>query len=124
MGRMLLEAIAASEYNVELSAAILRPDSALCGVDTGTLLGGTPSGVLFTEDIKVAVNEVDVLVDFTPPAAAVLNAQYCAAMGTPYITLHDQDIIHPLKEVDAAAQAWETTPEQVVELLNYIVNQE
>jgi 4-hydroxy-tetrahydrodipicolinate reductase len=86
MGRMLLEAIAASEYNVELSAAILRPDSALCGVDTGTLLGGTPSGVLFTEDIKAAVTAVDVLVDFTPPAAAVLNAQYCAAMGTPLVS--------------------------------------
>jgi len=86
MGRMLLEAIAASEYNVELSAAILRPDSALCGVDTGTLLGGAPSGVLFTEDITAAVNEVDVLVDFTPPAAAVLNAQYCAAMGTPLVS--------------------------------------
>jgi 4-hydroxy-tetrahydrodipicolinate reductase len=83
---MLLEAIAASEYNVVLSAAILRPGSALCGVDTGTLLGGTPSGVLFTEDIKVAVSEVDVLVDFTPPAAAVLNAQYCAATGTPLVS--------------------------------------
>jgi YtoQ family protein len=55
---------------------------------------------------------------------AAFDAGYCAAMGTPYITLHDQDIIHPLKEVDAAAQAWATTPEQVVELLNYIVNQE
>ncbi|MBT6572579.1 MAG: hypothetical protein HON21_18260, partial [Gammaproteobacteria bacterium] len=55
---------------------------------------------------------------------AAFDAGYCAAMGTPYITLHDQDITHPLKEVDAAAQAWATTPEQVVELLNYIVNQE
>lgn len=55
---------------------------------------------------------------------AAFDAGYCAAIGTPYITLHDQDIIHPLKEVDAAAQAWATTPEQVVEILNYIVNQE
>ena len=55
---------------------------------------------------------------------AAFDAGYCAAIGTPYITLHGKDIIHPLKEVDAAAQAWATTPEQVVELLNYIVNQE
>ena len=86
MGRMLLEAIAASETNVELSAAILRPNSALCGVDTGTLLGDTPSGVLFSEDAKAAIGEVDVLVDFTPPDAAVLNAQHCAAVGTPLVS--------------------------------------
>ncbi|RLB72560.1 MAG: hypothetical protein DRH06_11330, partial [Deltaproteobacteria bacterium] len=39
----------------------------------------------------------------------------------PYITLHNEDIIHPLKEVDAAAMAWATTPEQVVKILKYII---
>ncbi len=52
---------------------------------------------------------------------AAFDAGYCAALGTPYITLHDEDIIHPLKEVDAAAMAWATTPEQVVEILKYVV---
>lgn len=52
---------------------------------------------------------------------AAFDAGYCAAMGTPYITLHDEDIIHPLKEVDAAAMAWATTPEQVVEILKYVI---
>src|SRR5690606_42105522 len=51
---------------------------------------------------------------------AAFDAGYCAAMGTPYITLHDDDIVHPLKEVDAAAMAWAQTPEQVVELLKYV----
>ena len=32
---------------------------------------------------------------------AAFDAGYCAALGKPYITLHDEDIIHPLKEVDA-----------------------
>ncbi|MDG1772117.1 MAG: YtoQ family protein [Oceanicoccus sp.] len=54
---------------------------------------------------------------------AAFDAGYCAALGKPYITLHNDDIIHPLKEVDAAAQAWATTPEQVVELLRYTINQ-
>ena len=54
---------------------------------------------------------------------AAFDAGFCAALGTPYITLHDEDIIHPLKEVDAAAMAWATTPEQVVELLTYVVSQ-
>ncbi|ARN74020.1 YtoQ family protein [Oceanicoccus sagamiensis] len=53
---------------------------------------------------------------------AAFDAGYCAALGTPYITLHNDDIIHPLKEVDAAALAWATSPEQVVELLTYIIN--
>jgi len=35
-------------------------------------------------------------------------------------TLHAENIIHPLKEVDAAALAWATTTEQVVEILKYV----
>lgn len=53
---------------------------------------------------------------------AAFDAGYCAALGKPYITLHAEDIIHPLKEVDAAAMAWAQTPEQVVELLKYVIS--
>ena len=53
---------------------------------------------------------------------AAFDAGYCAALSKPYITLHAEDIIHPLKEVDAAAMAWAQTPEQVVELLKYVVS--
>ncbi len=51
---------------------------------------------------------------------AAFDAGYCAALGKPYITLHDESIIHPLKEVDAAAMAWATTPSQVVSILKYV----
>jgi len=50
---------------------------------------------------------------------AAFDAGYCAAIGKPYITLHDENIIHPLKEVDASAMAWAQTPEQVVQILKY-----
>ncbi len=53
---------------------------------------------------------------------AAFDAGYCAALGKPYITLHSDEIIHPLKEVDAAAHAWATTPSQVVETLKYLVS--
>jgi len=53
---------------------------------------------------------------------AAFDAGQCAALGKPYITLHDDDIIHPLKEVDAAAMAWATTPSQVVEMLAYVTD--
>jgi YtoQ family protein len=55
---------------------------------------------------------------------AAFDAGCCAATGTPYITLHNEDIIHPLKEVDASAMAWATTPEQVVEILKYVITKE
>ena len=50
---------------------------------------------------------------------AAFDAGMCAALGKSYITLHDESIIHPLKEVDGAAMAWAQTPEQVVEVLKY-----
>lgn len=52
---------------------------------------------------------------------AAFDAGYCAAAGKPYITLHDESIIHPLKEVDAAAMAWAQSPEDVVKILSYVV---
>ena len=51
---------------------------------------------------------------------AAFEAGLCAALGKPYITLHDEDIIHPLKEVDAAAMAWAKTPAEVVDILKYV----
>ncbi|HAD10194.1 MAG TPA: hypothetical protein DCF62_11990 [Porticoccaceae bacterium] len=53
---------------------------------------------------------------------AAFDAGYCAALGKPYITLHGENITHPLKEVDALAMAWTRTPEQVVEILNYVTS--
>lgn len=52
---------------------------------------------------------------------AAFDAGYCAALGTPYITLHAADIIHPLKEVDASALAWAQTTDQVIEILRYVL---
>ena len=65
----------------------------------------------------------------TPTVAAdkpvvAFDAGYCAALDTPFIALHDEKIIHPLKEVDAAAMAWATTAEQVVEILKYVTSKE
>jgi len=48
------------------------------------------------------------------------DAGYCAALGKPYVTLHSEDIIHPLKEVDATAHAWATSVQQIIETLKYI----
>ena len=51
---------------------------------------------------------------------AAFDAGFCAAKSKPYITLHDEDIVHALKEVDAAAMAWAQTPDQIVQILKYV----
>ncbi|MEE4190846.1 MAG: YtoQ family protein [Halieaceae bacterium] len=53
---------------------------------------------------------------------AAFDAGYLAALGKPYITLHDEAIVHPLKEVDAAAMAWARTPAEVVDILKYVTS--
>ena len=53
---------------------------------------------------------------------AAFDAGYAAALGKPIITLHDPDLTHALKEVDGAALATAQTPEQVVEVLNYVIS--
>lgn len=52
---------------------------------------------------------------------AAFDAGYAAAKNKPYITLHDPELTHALKEVDGAALATAQTPEQVVEILHYVV---
>jgi len=51
---------------------------------------------------------------------AAFDAGIAAGLGIPTIIMHSPDLTHPLKEVDAAAQAVTETPEQVVEILKYI----
>jgi len=51
---------------------------------------------------------------------AAFDAGFCAALDIPYITLHDETLIHALKEVDGTAQAWATSPLQIVKILTYL----
>ena len=55
---------------------------------------------------------------------AAFDAGYAVARGKPIITLHDQELTHPLKEVDAAAMAVAERPEQVVEILAYVTTKD
>ena len=53
---------------------------------------------------------------------AAFDAGYAAALGKSLIVMHGPEHQHPLKEVDAAALAVTETPEQVVQILNYVIN--
>ncbi len=52
---------------------------------------------------------------------AAFDAGYAAALGKSLIVLHGAEHQHPLKEVDAAALAVAETPQQVVEILRYVL---
>ncbi len=51
---------------------------------------------------------------------AAFDAGYAAALNKPVITLHSPEHRHALKEVDAAALAVASTPQQVVKILGYV----
>jgi len=52
---------------------------------------------------------------------AAFDAGYAVARGKPIIVLHPPNLVHPLKEVDAAAMAVAENPGQVAEILRHMV---
>jgi YtoQ family protein len=52
---------------------------------------------------------------------AAFDAGMAAALGKPLVTLHPEQHDHALKEVDRAALAVAREPEQVVEILQYVM---
>jgi YtoQ family protein len=52
---------------------------------------------------------------------AAFDAGYAAALGKPLVTLHPEQLDHALKEVDRAALAVARQPEQVVDVLRYVL---
>ncbi len=53
---------------------------------------------------------------------AAFDAGFAVALGKSLVILHPPEHAHALKEVDAAAQAVAETPEQVVDILDYVIN--
>lgn len=80
MGRTLIEAVAQNP-DTTLSAAIERPDSTLLGADAGELAGLGRNGVRVVGSLEEVIDAFDVLIDFSAPAASVINARLCAASG-------------------------------------------
>lgn len=55
---------------------------------------------------------------------AAFDAGYAAALGKAIISLHDPVLTHALKEINGAASATAETPEQVVQILTYLLTDE
>lgn len=54
---------------------------------------------------------------------AAFDAGYAVALGKPLIVLHDAELDHALKEIDAAAQATARSADEVVAILKYVITQ-
>ena len=80
MGKTLIEAVNMAE-GCELSAALEHPESSLIGADAGELAGFGKNGVHIAGNIQDVIDDFDVLIDFTVPAATLANATACGAAG-------------------------------------------
>jgi 4-hydroxy-tetrahydrodipicolinate reductase len=84
-GRMAREVMIAilARGDLSLGAAVARPGSPHVGEDAGTIVGGPRCGIGVTDDPR-ALAEVDVVVDFSTPAA--LAAALPAIPGRPLVS--------------------------------------
>ena len=78
MGRMLIEAVQDNSQTI-LNAAIERQGSSLVGADAGEVAAIDRLEVQIVDDLKVVINDIDVLIDFSLPDATEQNMQICAA---------------------------------------------
>ncbi|MDD2713355.1 MAG: 4-hydroxy-tetrahydrodipicolinate reductase [Simplicispira sp.] len=79
MGRMLIEAVQASDDCVLAGALDIAASPAL-GADAAAFLGQS-SGVLITSDLHAGLQGADVLIDFTRPEGTLAHLQVCAELG-------------------------------------------
>ena len=80
MGKTLIEAVQQAE-GAGLGAAIDRPDSSLVGADAGELAALGKIGVRLSGDLRDALEQFDVLVDFTHPSVTLKNLEICRQAG-------------------------------------------
>lgn len=81
MGRVLIEAVRNAD-DAELGAVIVLADDPLAGVDAGAIAGlGITLNVVAATSVEAVLNQFDVLIDFTAPAATMANIELCRKAG-------------------------------------------
>lgn len=103
MGAELVKAVCADSRAV-LAAAIDRPDSPALGQDAGAVAGGPATGVVVTSDLKAALSNIDVAIDFSRADAVAATADACAAAGVALMIGTTGLSAGTLQRIDAAAR--------------------
>ena len=102
MGQMVIEQVGVTEGCV-IAGASEQPGHASIGEDAGVIAGVGALGVSVVDDPAAMMAGVDVVVDFTVPAATVQHAEMAAAAGVAMVIgttgLNDEQA----KAIDAAA---------------------
>ena len=102
MGRTLVEAISLAE-GLTLTAAIERPESTLLGADAGELAGQGKNGVAVVDSLAAVIDDIDVLIDFSVPAATLANLALCTANNTAIVIGTTGFTAEQQGEIDKAA---------------------
>lgn len=76
MGRQLIQSAAQIE-GVTLGAAFERQGSSLIGSDAGELAGIGICGVTITDNLELAKDQFDLLIDFTRPEGTLAHLNFC-----------------------------------------------
>ena len=80
MGRTLVAAVE-QDAQARLGAGIVAPGSSLKGADIGELAGLGKLGISALDSLAGAVDDFDVLIDFTSPRVTLDNLAFCAEHG-------------------------------------------
>lgn len=128
------DGIKAKNLHIEISAPVTNHEAS---DDCGDVILGKEDNAFWKDNKAAKINAIrtrkliedaDVVVvrfgDKYRQWNAAFDAGFASALGKSIITLHDEALIHPLKEVNAAALASAQTPEQVVEILAYTLSAE
>jgi 4-hydroxy-tetrahydrodipicolinate reductase len=80
MGQCLIKAAALAEHT-ELTAAVSRAESPVIGIDAGVVAGIGNIGVQVVDNLTKIVDQFDILIDFTRPAASMSFIEICRQAG-------------------------------------------
>ncbi|AML51294.1 YtoQ family protein [Falsihalocynthiibacter arcticus] len=126
------EIIAGAEgLNIEFSSPVTDHGAsddcgvAIMGAETDKFWHDHKGAKLNAIRTRKAISEADVVVvrfgEKYRQWNAAFDAGFAAALGKSLVVMHGADHQHALKEVDAAALAVTETPQQVIEILRYVL---
>ncbi len=85
MGKTLIEAVAQSEADLQVTVGTVLADDPALGVDLGLLAGISALNIPSVSTLEAVVSQFDVLIDFTSCAATLEHLEFCRA--------HDKAIV-------------------------------
>lgn len=84
MGKALMVAVQ-NNPDTQLTVTLIRPESSLLGADAGELAGLGKLDVRLVGQLADVIEELDVLIDFSSPAATLANVALCAHHKKPIV---------------------------------------